>query len=129
MKEEKQLGFMELLDCALDSIQHVRNHSDYDWIRKYGNTFLSVATDKLEDAMIVNEYKKSKHISKEQLELLLEEINKIVESDFCNEMEMLTMENSREYTQEEAIKMAHDLASVYHHAHQIHCGAHTKRPS
>lgn len=65
-KEEKQPGFMELLDSALDSIQHVRNNSDYDWIRKYGNTFLSLAIKKLEDAMIVNEYKKSKQISKEQ---------------------------------------------------------------
>lgn len=127
--KEKQPGFMELLDSAIDSIQHVRNHSDYDWIRKYGNTFLSLAMRKLEDAMIVNENKKSKQISKELLEELLEDINKIVESDFCAEMEVLTLPNSREFTQEEAIKMAHSLASVYHYSHQTHCRAHDKLPT
>lgn len=54
MKQTKELGFMELLDSALDSVQHVRDHSDYDWIRKYGNLFISQAIDSLVKAMEVN---------------------------------------------------------------------------
>lgn len=128
-KEEKQPGFMELLDSALDSIQHVRNNSDYDWIRKYGNTFLSLAIKKLEDAMVVNEYKKSKQISKEQLEELLVKINEQVDNDFCADMQAVGFIVDRDYTQEEAKKMAMILGVVYTYAHQIHCKAHTNERS
>lgn len=120
-KEEKQQGFMELLDCALDSIQHVRNHTDYDWVRKYGNTFLSLALGKLDSAMIVNEYNRSKNISKEQLEELMEKINNLVENDFCGDMTACAFIESKEYTQEESKKMAQILGEVYSYSHQTHC--------
>lgn len=120
-KEEKQQGFMELLDCALDSIQHVRNNTDYDWVRKYGNTFLSLALGKLDSAMIVNEYNQSKNISKEKLEELMEKINNLVENDFCGDMTACAFLESKEYTQEESKKMAQILGEVYSFSHQIHC--------
>ena len=55
---------------------------------------------------------------------LLKKICDHVETDFCAEMEVLTLEGSREYTQEEAKKMADTLGIVYNYAHQIHCNAH-----
>ena len=55
---------------------------------------------------------------------LLKKINNIVETDFCAEMDMLTLPDTREYTQEEAKKMAEKLGIVYLYAHQIHCKAH-----
>jgi len=120
------MGFMELLDCVLDSVQHVRNNQNFDWIRKYGNIFLSVSIDKLDEAMRINEYKKTTK-TKEELENILNEINLIVETDFCEEMEMISLPESREYTQEEAKEMSHRLASVYFYSHQTHCGAHNKK--
>lgn len=56
--------------------------------------------------------------------ILLKKICDQVENDFCVEMETLTLEGSREYTQEEAKKMASILGIVYLYAHQIHCNAH-----
>jgi len=124
-KEEKQMGFMELLDCVLDSVQHVRNNQNFDWIRKYGNIFLSVSIDKLDEAMRINEYQKTTR-TKEELENILNKINLIVETDFCEEMTTLVLPETREYTQEEAKEMATLLGSVYHYAHQVHCVAHQR---
>lgn len=58
---------------------------------------------------------------------LLKKINDIVETDFCSEMELLILPNSREYTQEESKKMAEKLALVYLYAHQIHCKGHNNK--
>jgi len=55
---------------------------------------------------------------------LLKKVAEQVENDFCAEMEALTLPDTREYTQEEAKKMAQILGIVYHYAHQIHCDAH-----
>lgn len=60
---------------------------------------------------------------------LLKKINNQVENDFCAEMDAFTHPDSREYTQEEAKKMAEILGVVYHYAHQIHCKAHTHERS
>jgi hypothetical protein len=57
------------------------------------------------------------------LKELLQNICDLVETDFCADMDMLTLPDSREYTQEEAKKMAHILGVVYLYAHQIHCSA------
>ena len=122
-KEEKQMGFMELLDCVLDSVQHVRNNQNFDWIRKYGNIFLSVSIDKLDEAMRINEYQKTTR-TKEELENILNKINLIVETDFCEEMTTLVLPETRDYTQEEAKEMANMLGNIYFHSHQTHCGAH-----
>ena len=82
-----------------------------------GNYILQVLTGSY---LINNRYKMKK-------EELLEKICTLVETDFCADMELRTMPNDGKYpeiTQEEAREMAKLLASVYHYAHQIHCGAH-----
>lgn len=62
----------------------------------------------------------------EDYKQLLEKICTLVESDFCEEMGTLVLPETREYTQEEAREMATLLGSVYHYAHQVHCGAHQR---
>lgn len=57
------------------------------------------------------------------LKELLQNICDLVETDFCADMETLTLPSAREYTQKEAQQMAKILAEVYHYAHQIHCSA------
>lgn len=60
---------------------------------------------------------------------LLDPICNIVENDFCVDMETLTPQGMREYTQEEAKEMAKLLGKVYSYAHQIHCNAHINERS
>ena len=57
------------------------------------------------------------------LKELLQNICDLVETDFCADMETLTLPSTREYTQEEAKEMAILLGKVYSYAHQIHCSA------
>jgi len=57
--KQKQEGMMEILDVVIEMISLVRNHNDYDWIRKYGNTYLSVAKDNLEKAIEINSLHKN----------------------------------------------------------------------
>ena len=55
---------------------------------------------------------------------MLEEINTLVVTDFCEEMSMKSMkECSEKYTQEEATQMADLLGRIYLIAHCIHCHA------
>jgi hypothetical protein len=53
---------------------------------------------------------------------MIQDINKLVETDFC--YDMATKEAfSRKFTQEEAIKMADLLGKVYMISHSEHCKA------
>jgi succinate dehydrogenase/fumarate reductase-like Fe-S protein len=52
---------------------------------------------------------------------MLKDIVKLVETDFCAEMEMKTLPKSQKFTQEESEEMAHLLATVYSISHCIHC--------
>lgn len=70
---------------------------------------------------------KKEHLKSLEYLYLLKKINDIVETDFCAEMGALTLPDSREYTQEEAKKMAEKLGIVYLYAHQIHCKAHNTK--
>lgn len=54
MEEKQQLGMMELIDEVIASLQVIKG-KDYDWIRKYANTYLSVSKDWLDRAMKINE--------------------------------------------------------------------------
>jgi len=63
---------------------------------------------------------------------MLEDINKLVENDFCADMEMNLIPNSQtgkiqEYKQEDSQKMASLLAEVYSVSHCIHCKACQKK--
>ena len=55
---------------------------------------------------------------------MLQEIDVLVNNDFCNEMEYNSVLNSkytRKYTQKEAKQMADLLGKVYSISHCIHC--------
>ena len=54
---------------------------------------------------------------------MLEDINKLVENDFCAEMEAKLMPHAKPYTQWNAQKMAIRLARVYTISHATHCKA------
>ena len=54
---------------------------------------------------------------------MLKEICKLVETDFCQNMECKLLPDSRKYTQKEAEEMAEILGNVYAIAHCLHCKA------
>lgn len=53
----------------------------------------------------------------------LEAINNLVETDFCAEMELKLLPQSRPYTQEEAREMSSIIGQVYLISHRTHCKA------
>ena len=52
---------------------------------------------------------------------MLEDINNLVDTDFCAEMEMKTLPKSGSYTQMEAEEMSKLLAKVYSISHCLYC--------
>lgn len=52
---------------------------------------------------------------------MLEDINNLVQTDFCVDMDFKQLEGQAEYTQEEALKMANIIGRVYGIAHSINC--------
>lgn len=54
---------------------------------------------------------------------MLEEIDDLVETDFCFNMDLKTMPRSKKFTQKEAHEMAQLLERIYLIAHCIHCSA------
>lgn len=54
---------------------------------------------------------------------MLEDITNLVETDFCNNMDIKSLPKSKPYTQKEAREMASLLGQIYLIAHCIHCGA------
>lgn len=61
--------------------------------------------------------------SKLNLAQMLKDINKIVETDWAADMEMLNMPGSRPFTQEEASEMAKALGNIYSISHCLTCKA------
>jgi hypothetical protein len=58
---------------------------------------------------------------------MIEDIGKLVETDFCASMEMMTLCNKNYYTFADSKKMARLLARVYSIAHCTHCSACQKK--
>ncbi len=56
-------------------------------------------------------------------EKMVRDIDELVETDFCFEMEGKLVSKTESYTQEEAKKMVVLLANIYSIAHSIHCKA------
>lgn len=54
---------------------------------------------------------------------MIEDIDKLVETDFSADMDGKTLPKSEPYTQKEARKMASIIGRVYLIAHGIHCTA------
>jgi hypothetical protein len=54
---------------------------------------------------------------------MVEDINKLAETDFCFDMELKEMPNSEPYTQQEAKRMSDLLGRIYLISHCIHCEA------
>jgi hypothetical protein len=67
--------------------------------------------------------KKLHALSHDELQIIVQEIDELVGTEFCSEMDMKTMPNSKPYTQEEAEEMANIIGRVYLFAHKIHCEA------
>lgn len=63
-------------------------------------------------------------MTKKQLEILVNEINELVQTDFCFDMDCKQgLPNQPDFTQEESIEMSRILGLVYMKAHIIHCNA------
>ena len=52
---------------------------------------------------------------------MVKDINKLVETEFCEEMSWKTIPRSRPYTQKEAVGMANILGSIYLISHSPRC--------
>lgn len=52
---------------------------------------------------------------------MLQDIDDLVQTDFCTEMDMKLLPKSKEYTQKEAKEMANLLGKIYLISHAIHC--------
>jgi hypothetical protein len=61
------------------------------------------------------------------LRQMLDDIRLLVENDFCFDMDLKTMPNSKEYTQDEARQMAWIIGRVYSIAHCTTCEACQKK--
>jgi hypothetical protein len=55
---------------------------------------------------------------------MVEDINKLAETDFNENMELKSLPGSDPYTQDEAHVMSNTLSRIYLISHQIHCKAH-----
>jgi hypothetical protein len=58
---------------------------------------------------------------------MLKAIDELVNTDFCEDMSLHTMPNSKPYTQEEAHEMAAIIGRVYLISHAVHCTACRRR--
>jgi hypothetical protein len=54
---------------------------------------------------------------------MLKEIDALVETDFCFEMECHKLPNVSKFTQKEAEQMSEIISSIYSIAHCVHCSA------
>ena len=54
---------------------------------------------------------------------MVKEIDVLVETDFCCDMECHALEHSKPFTQDEARKMSEIISSIYSIAHCIDCEA------
>ena len=54
---------------------------------------------------------------------MLEDINKLVQTDFCFDMDCRNIPNSKPFTQEEAKNMANIIGNIYSIAHCTTCKA------
>lgn len=71
--------------------------------------------------------KNQKRIACEALNHWLTEIDKLVSTDFCADMECRFLPKAKPFTQGEAREMAEIIGNVYMYAHRIHCGACAKK--
>lgn len=54
---------------------------------------------------------------------MVEDIDELVNNDFCAEMELKSIPNSRPYTKKEVEEMVHIIGKVYSISHCITCTA------
>lgn len=57
------------------------------------------------------------------LKRMVKEIDKLVNNDFCEDMECHLIPKSKPFTQKEAEKMADIISKVYSVSHCLHCGS------